>query len=101
MQTKTVTIEEVVDLVLTLPPDRLVSVYDFIRFVKQYPLALEPEHDVFGETDEAMRADEEAWDRQLAESRDALRAMAHEAAAEYRAGRTKPMKFTREGRLAR
>ena len=47
-----------------------------------------------GETEEAIRADEKAWDRQFAESRHALRTIAREAAAEYRAGRTKPMEFT-------
>jgi len=61
----------------------------------------EPECDLFGETEEEIRADEEAWERQFAESHDALRTMAREAAAEYRAGRTKPMEFTSEGRLAR
>jgi len=101
MQTETITVEQVVDLVMTLPPDRLLSVYDFARFVKQHPLVPEPERDLFGETEAEICADEEVWDRQFAESRDALRTMAREAAAEYRAGRTKPMKFTTEGRLAR
>jgi len=94
MYTNTITAQQVADIVLTLPPDRLVSVYDFVLFVKQHPLAPEPESDVFGETPEEIRADEEQWDRKYAASRDQLRAMAREAAAEYRAGRTKPMEFT-------
>jgi len=61
----------------------------------------EPECDLFGETEAETRADEEVWQRQFAESRDALRTMAQVAAAEYRAGCTKPMEFTAEGRLAR
>jgi hypothetical protein len=76
---------------MTLPPDRLVSVYDFILFVKQHPLAPQPEADIFGETPEEIRADEERWDREYAVSRDQLRTMAREAAAEYRVGRTSPM----------
>ena len=94
MYTNTITAQQVADIVLTLPPDLLVSVYDFVLFVKQHPLAPEPESDVFGETPEEIRADEEQWDRKYAASRDQLRAMAREAAAEYRAGRTKPMEFT-------
>jgi len=77
------------------------SVHDFARFVKQHPLAPEPERDLFGETEAEIRANEEAWAHQFAESRDALRTIAREAVAEYRAGRTKPMEFTPEGRLAR
>jgi len=61
----------------------------------------EPECDLFGETEEEIRADEEVWTRQFVGSHDMLRMMAQEAAAEYRAGRTKPMEFTSEGRLAR
>ena len=94
MQTNTITAQQVADMVMTLPPDRLVSVHDFVLFVKQHPLAPEPEADIFGETAEEIRADEERWDREYATSRDHLRTMAREAAAEYRAGRTKPMEFT-------
>jgi len=49
-----------------------------------------PEGDIFGETEDEVRADEEQWEKQFAASRDKLRAIAGEAAAEYRAGRTKP-----------
>lgn len=77
------------------------SVCDFARFVKQHLPVPEPRRDLFGETEEEIRADEEVWEHQFAESRDALRTMARETAAEYRAGRTKPMEFTPEGRLAR
>ncbi|HZY41512.1 MAG TPA: hypothetical protein VFF59_05875 [Anaerolineae bacterium] len=96
MPTSTITPQQVMDVVLTLPPDRLVSVYDFVLFVKAHPLG-----DVFGETEDEIHADEEQWDQQFAASRDPLRAIAREAAAEYRAGQTKPMEFTTGGRLAR
>lgn len=101
MQTKTITHQQVIDLVMTLPPDRLMSVYDFALFVKSHPLEPTPVTDIFGETEDEIRADEERWNQQFAASRDKLRDMAHEAAAEFRAGRTKPMEFTPEGRLAR
>jgi hypothetical protein len=60
-----------------------------------------PAADLFGESAEEIRADEEEWEQQFAASRDELREMAREAAAEYRAGKTKPMEFTPEGRLVR
>jgi len=75
------------------------SVHDFARFVTQS--ALVPGRDLFGETEAEIRADEEVWTRQFVGSRDMLRMMAQEAAAEYRAGRTKPMEFTAERRLTR
>jgi len=75
------------------------SVHDFVRFVTQSSLV--PSRDLFGETEAEIRADEKAWEHQFTESRDVLRALAREAAAEYWAGRTKPMEFTPEGRLTR
>lgn len=96
MLTETVTRQQVIDLVMTLPPERLMSVYDFARFVQDHPL-----EDIFGETEDEIRADEEQWEQQFSASRDELRGIAREAAAEYRAGKTKPMEFTSEDRLAR
>jgi len=88
--TQTITPQQVVDLIMSLPPERLASVYDFALFVQQHPLPSMPEGDIFGETEDEIRADEERWEKQFAASRDKLRAIAGEAAAEYRAGRTKP-----------
>ncbi|MBC8262731.1 MAG: hypothetical protein H8E47_01220 [Anaerolineales bacterium] len=103
MPTRTISYQQVIDLVMTLPSDRLVSVYDFARFVQSQPLELEltPVENIFGETEDEIRADSERWEQQFAASRDQLRAIAQEAAAEFRAGRTTPMAFTPEGRLAR
>ena len=98
MQTRTLTHQQVIDLVLTLPLDHLGSVYDFALFLKQ---AREPFTDIFGETVEEIQADEAQWAQQFSLSRDQMRAIAHEVAAEFRAGRTKPMEFTSEGRLAK
>lgn len=96
-----ITSQQVIDLVMTLPRNRLASVYDFAMFVKEHPLPSSSEFNPFDETEEQIQADEEWWDLQFAESRDELRMMAREAAADYRAGRTAPMEFTPEGRLVR
>ena len=101
MPTKTVSYQEVVDVVMTLPVDRLASVYDFARFVRAQALDVTESTDIFGETEDQIRSDAEQWDQEFAASREQLRLMAREAAAEYRAGRTMPMTFTEEGRLAR
>jgi hypothetical protein len=101
MSTSAITPEQVIDLVMTLPPDRLLSVYDFALFVKQHPLTTRTEPDIFGETEGQIQADEEEWDRQFAASREELRAMAREAEAEYRADGTEPMTFAPDGRLER
>lgn len=101
MATRTISVQQVVDVVMTLPPDRLASVYDFARFVQTQSSAVTPLADIFGETEEEIRADNEQWEQEFAASREQLRVMAREAAAEYRAGRTTSMNFTSEGRLAR
>jgi hypothetical protein len=49
--------------------------------------------DIFSETEDEIRADEEQWQREFAASREQLRAMARQAAAEVRAGQSKPMAF--------
>ncbi|MDI6794565.1 MAG: hypothetical protein QME81_17140 [bacterium] len=101
MQTDTITYQQVVSVVMTLPSDRLPSVYDFALFVKQHPLTSMSESDLFGENKDQICADEEQWDQQFAASHDELRTIAREVAAEFRAGRTKPMAFTPDGRLVK
>lgn len=101
MSEETITREKVVELVMTLPEDLLTSVYDFARFIQTHPLAKIPTDDIFGETAEEIRSDEEEWERQFTGSRDELRKMAQEAASEYRAGKTRPMEFDSEGKPSR
>jgi hypothetical protein len=48
-----------------------------------------PTTDLFGETADEIRADEEQWVQQFAASRKDLRAMARDAAEDYRAGKTR------------
>ncbi|MFZ2618619.1 MAG: hypothetical protein WA077_21750 [Anaerolineae bacterium] len=92
-----VTYQEVVNLLATLPLERLNSVYDFDLFLEYQPLVPIPETDIFGATHADIRADEERWNQQFADSRDKLSALAHEAAEEFRQGRTKPMQFAPDG----
>jgi hypothetical protein len=97
----TVTHQQVIDLVKTLPVDRMRTLYDFVLFLKLQPLTPIEEEDIFGESPDEIRADEERWNEQFANTREKLRALALEAAAEFQSGQTKPMEFTPEGRLAR
>jgi hypothetical protein len=50
-----------------------------LRFVQSHPLPAETA-DIFGETADEIRADEEEWEQQFAASRDELRKIAREAA---------------------
>jgi hypothetical protein len=97
----TITHQQVIDLVKTLPLERLRTLYDFVLFLKLQPLVPIEEADIFGETADEIRADEERWNEQFAATREKLRALAFEAAAEFRSGQTSPMEFTPEGRLVR
>ena len=66
-----------------------------------HPLMPAAVADVFSETAEEMRTDKAEWDQQYETSREDLRAVAHEAAEEFRARRTKPMELSPEGWLVR
>jgi hypothetical protein len=99
--TNTLTHQQVADLVMTLPPDRLVSVYDFTLFIKSHPLTPALAPDIFGESAGEISVDESEWAQQFESSRAGLRKIAAEAAAEFHAGHTKPMEFTPEGRISR
>ena len=89
-----ITHQQVIDLVTTLPEEQLRSLYDFTLFLKQQAVVLTPESDLFGESAEEIEADEALWQEQFAASREKLRSLASETAAEFRAGRTQPMGFS-------
>ena len=101
MSTTTISHQQVIDLVNSVPEERLQSLYDYTLFLKQQSIVLTPETDLFGESAAEIEADEAQWQAQFAASRDQLRNLAREAAAEFRAGRTEPMEFSAEGRLVR
>lgn len=80
-----ITHQHVIELVRTLPADRLGSLYDFALFLKaRSPLPADFE-DIFGESEEAIRADEERWDELFARTGDGLLRLAEQALEEYRA----------------
>ena len=101
MSATTITHQQVIDLVNSVPEERLQSLYDFTLFLQRQPVALTPETDLFGESATEIEEDEAQWQEQFAASRDQLRSLARQAAAEFRAGRTEPMEFSAEGRLVR
>ncbi len=113
---QTMTLEQPITLTQIVPVVQRLPALDRLRLIRILAEELEvardifpletgrtysPEVDLFGETEEEIRADEERWEQQFIAGRDKLRTMVREAAAEYHAGRTKPMQFTPEGRLAR
>jgi hypothetical protein len=96
-----ITRQQVIDMVQTLPEERLQSLFDFTLFLTHQTAALTPDTDIFGESAEEIEADEARWQAQFAASSDKLRQLAREAAAEYRAGRTQSMEFDDQGRIVR
>ena len=81
----------------TLPAERLRQVVQFARFLQVQSLdefALVDE-----ETPEEIAADEALWDAQFAATQDGLEKMAEKVRAEIRAGKSKPMVFTADGRI--
>lgn len=88
-----------IDTVRALPPERVEQLVDFARFLEAQILA---EELVQEENAAAIEADNARWDTLLAtdEAQTLLENLANEALAEYRAGKTKPMTFDEEGRIA-
>lgn len=99
MPTQVISRQQVIDAVNSLPDERLQSLYDYTLFLRLQSAPLAPEADLFGESAAEIEADEAVWQAQYAASRSNLRQMAREAAADYRAGTAKPMRFSEEGRL--
>lgn len=81
-----ITYEQVIDLVKSLPADRLSSLYDFARYLKESAPDQDETADLFGETPEEIEQDEAWWDAQFERSGDTLLRLAEEAVDEYRAG---------------
>ena len=91
--------QTLMSIVRTLPIEHVAQVVDFARFMQSQVLS----NDVFiskDETEEEIRADNERWDATFAASRDTLRMLANQAREEIRAGRSRPMIFTDDGRIA-
>jgi hypothetical protein len=89
-----------VKVVRALPPNRAAQLVDFARFLEAQTLAdhlAQQESAAF----EEILADNAKWDALFAteQSQQLLEKMADEALAEHRAGKTRSMKFTNDGRI--
>ncbi len=93
--------ETLLRIVRSLPPERILEVVDFARFIQLQTIAADDDMGE-GQTEDELRADEEKWDRLLArpEAQRLLLDMANEALEEHRAGRTTDIVATDDGRLA-
>lgn len=87
-----------INIMRVLPPNRVEQLVDFARFLEAQILseALIQEEDIA-----EIEADNARWDALLEtdEAQDLLENLADEALAEHRAGKTKPMAFSDEGRI--
>lgn len=90
---------QLLEIARSLPPSRAEQLVDFARFLEAQSWAESLERQ--DESLEAIEADNARWDALLAtdESQALLEQLADEALAEYRAGKTKPMAFTDDGRF--
>ena len=81
--------DKLVDIVRRLPPERVVQLVDFARFLE-------------AESEEDIEATQAQWDDLLAkpEAKRKLRDMAREALDDYHAGQATDIKVTEDGRLA-
>lgn len=88
-----------INIARILPPNRVEQLIDFARFLEAQILSekLIQEEDIT-----EIEADNARWDALLAtdEGQALLEKLADEALAEHRAGKTKPMAFNDEGRIA-
>ena len=84
--------DRLVDIVRRLPPERVLQLVDFARFLEEQIV----------ESEEEIRANQEKWDELLArpEAKRVMREMAREAVEDYHAGRTTDIKITSDGRPA-
>jgi hypothetical protein len=81
--------DKLVGIVRRLPPERVVQLVDFARFLE-------------AESEEEIEATQAQWDDLLAEpeAKRKLRDMAREALDDYHAGQATDIKVTEDGRLA-
>lgn len=81
-----------------LPPQRVEQLVDFARFLEAQILS---EDFIEEENVAEIEADNARWDTLMAtdEAQMLLEKLADEALAEHRAGKTKPMAFSNDGRI--
>jgi hypothetical protein len=87
--------KRLVDITRRLPPERVIEVIDFAQFLEARA--------VKGQADEeTMTEADSRWEALLssAKSQRLLEKMADEALADLGAGKTRPLRFTRNGEIA-
>ena len=90
--------QALVNIVRKLPVERVAQILDYARYIQlqvQDASALDD-----AATEAEILADEAVWDAQFAETQGELAKVAEQVRAEIRAGRTQPMVFTKDGRIA-
>ena len=90
--------QNLLSIVRTLSPARVAALLNFARFLESQALA---EKLAQGEIAAEIEADNARWDKLLAtdEAQTLLDNLADAALAEHKAGKTKSLAFTHEGRL--
>lgn len=90
--------ETLTHIVRTLPPERAAQLVDFARFLEAQALL---EELAATESTAEIEAENAEWDALLAtdEAHDVLDKLADEALEEHRAGKTRPIRFSDEGRM--
>lgn len=94
---------ELIQIVRTLPPERVAQLVDFARFLAYQATQASNGWDEEEAAQEAdLRADEERWERLLSrpEAKELMLKMAQEALEEHRTGQTLDITVTEDGRLA-
>ncbi|MBD3305575.1 hypothetical protein GF339_04255 [candidate division KSB3 bacterium] len=87
--------QELLQIVHDLPVERILQILDFARYIQSQAtedflrLADEDESDILN--------DEVQWQSQFAATQDGLKRMAERVRSEIQAGRTRSMKFTKDG----
>ncbi len=91
--------QTLIGIVQTLPVERAAQILDYARYIQSQTIK---DFSVLDndETEEEILADEARWNAQFAATQDGLEKMADKVRADIRAGRTMPMVFTQDGKIA-
>jgi len=91
--------QALVGIVQTLPVERAAQILDYARYIQSQAIKDSGILDS-DETEEEILADETRWDAQFAATQGGLEKMADKVRADIRAGRTMPMVFTPDEKIA-
>ncbi len=96
MKSRTVTVDDVIEMVKRLPSDKLAVAYDFIAFIQSRATAEGEQDDWLNDSEAAMATEDMLWTQAhtpsfVAESEAAYNPLRAAALAEIEAGETLPM----------